>query len=402
LFIFKYVIGPVKMIYNGMRKISDILVNYLEKMERNGFLEKNDRYKIIFVLLFLCSIYFVLNLMTYLYDAFKESVKFNQDDFNMKMTIFIILYAICSTIYNECSIDRLVADAYNPTRIVFLILTLIILIIISTLYSWMAVFLVCLLIFLMTVIPIMFTSKYGFEIFRYINYFCDNPVDMVDKDLNDYLENFEKTPQTGGGEGGEVGGGEKVGGEGGKVRGGGGINNILNFAKKTINTISTQSEKSHIMSFFTKNMLNLKDDNPIPSLAIPIQSPIQSPEVDACNSNISACKMPKQTTLLRLLRLLIIQFYKNMFEITFIILFIRQLFFYCIFIDNYYIAFKFSLILICVFFIAICFTSIISTMVNGKNLLNEYIGTVLRLFAGLIVIGLLISYSKVFYNYIIS
>ena len=56
LFIFKYVIGPVKFIYNGLRKMSDILVNFLEKMEQSGFLEKNDRYKIIFVLLFLFSI----------------------------------------------------------------------------------------------------------------------------------------------------------------------------------------------------------------------------------------------------------------------------------------------------------------------------------------------------------
>lgn len=91
-----------------------------------------------------------------------------------------------------------------------------------------------------------------------------------------------------------------------------------------------------------------------------------------------------------------------MFEITFIVCFIRQISSYFIYIDKYYVAFKMSLITICVFFIILCVVSIISTMINGKNIIIEHIGSILRVITGLLILGLLISYSKIIYDNIVT
>jgi hypothetical protein len=41
-------------------------------------------------------------------------------------------------------------------------------------------------------------------------------------------------------------------------------------------------------------------------------------------------------------------------------------------------------------------------MINGKNIVNENIGSILRVITGLMIVGLLISYSKIIYDNIVS
>jgi len=164
-------IPPLGFVYglrNIINQIPDFLIILLKWMK----LDSQDSYKLIFILIFVFSFYFILRLSIIFYTAFCNSLRFGNDDsgntdsFTNNMTIFLVIYIIFTTIYyyNDSSLPPY--TLYSPVCVIATIFFLVVKIIVSTSLVWITVFLMCLYIFFVTIIPIQ-----GFTIIDEVNRF---------------------------------------------------------------------------------------------------------------------------------------------------------------------------------------------------------------------------------------
>lgn len=174
-YILNYVINPVKLMYSSLLIARDFIEEKLDEAYRKDVIGKHDKYKIIIVMLFLFSVLFVSQFMGILYDAFFNTLSLKNDDFGNYILIVIVIYGFYCFGLEVCNDPTL---RFWPVFIVSLIRFIIILII-STSFTWLAVFLICVIIFLSTVFPWMVIySKQQFEIFQEINGFCHDLLEL--------------------------------------------------------------------------------------------------------------------------------------------------------------------------------------------------------------------------------
>ena len=193
-YILNYVIDPVKLMYSSLLIARDLIEDKLDEAYRKELIGKYDKYKIIIVMLFLFSIVFVSQFMGILYDAFFNTLSLKTDYFGNYVLILIVIYSFYSFGLEVCNDPTL---RFWPVLIVSLIRFIVILII-STSFTWLAVFLICIIIFLSTVFPWMVIySQQQFEIFQEINGFCDNLLKFkrldrkkMKEDTNEFTNNL--------------------------------------------------------------------------------------------------------------------------------------------------------------------------------------------------------------------
>ena len=174
-YILNYVINPVKLMYSSLLIARDFIEEKLDEAYRKDVIGKHDKYKIIIIMLFLFSVLFVSQFMGILYDAFFNTLSLKNDDFGNYALIVIVIYGFYCFGLEVCNDPTL---RFWPVFIVSLIRFIIILII-STSFTWLAVFLVCVIIFLSTVFPWMVIySQQQFEIFQEINGFCHDLLEL--------------------------------------------------------------------------------------------------------------------------------------------------------------------------------------------------------------------------------
>jgi len=188
-------IPPLGFVF-GLRyiinQIPDFLIIALKWMK----LDTQDSYKIIFIFLFLFSFYFIIRLSIMFYYAFCNSFRFGNDDsgntdtFTNNITIFLVIYIIFTTIYyyntysNGTPIPPIII--YTIPYFIFIILFLIIKIIISISLVWITVFLLCIYVFFVTIVPVQ-----GFTIIHDVHNFFNtlNTTSNCENDNNDNNDN---------------------------------------------------------------------------------------------------------------------------------------------------------------------------------------------------------------------
>lgn len=167
--IFKYLLTPLKYLIYALFYLVDKWEQRMNFIELNGNIPKNTHRKITFCMLFLVSIYFSMKMISYVYKTFLNSIRFNRDNANSNMVIIIIL----------CAIFTLIVE------LKFVIIQFIVLIIFSIMNSWFSVLLVCLLIFTITIFPMILVYNIGvFEKFKEINNYCNSVTDDDSENSN--------------------------------------------------------------------------------------------------------------------------------------------------------------------------------------------------------------------------
>lgn len=163
--IFKYLLTPLKYLIHVLFYLVDKWEQMLNFAEINGNIPKNTHRKITFFMLFLVSMYFSMKMISYVYTTMLNSIRFNRDNANSNMVLIIILCAIFTLIVESNAIQLSV------------IIKFIVLIMFAIMNSWFSVLLVCLLIFTITIFPMILTYNTGvFEKFKEINNYCNDEI----------------------------------------------------------------------------------------------------------------------------------------------------------------------------------------------------------------------------------
>jgi len=394
-YILDYVINPVKLIYSNLLLARDFIEDQLDEAHRKEYIGKYDKYKIIIVMLFLVSILFVTQFMNYLYNSFFNTLSLKKDEFGNYVLLIIVVYSFYCFGKEICNDPIL---RFWPVLIVSLIRFIVILII-STSFSWITVFLICIIIFLSTVFPWMIIySTQGFEIFQEINGFCDNlqrfkRIDKVKlgEDMKEFID--EKKPD------------EKDSTTTGKET------TLTEPAKSDVTSVMTSvlpsAMPSVVPSALTgsaesamKNVLPSPRNNLLNALKKGGGNCIEDDPYD--KDKKGNCYAPKTTldnigfdskTFYSLIKMFKLYLYKRTFYIAFLILIIVHGVFYFQNVHNRYSEFRYSLIAIC----STMFFSLLFLMVYPDTL-TRIIGKILQFFTALIMLGFFFGYNVVIYK----
>jgi len=393
--VFSFLVNWIPIIYNYILCVRDTILRGLNVWVQEGTIKKNTRYKIIFIGLFLFSIYFTTMCMETLYNAFMNCLSLEKDHFSNYILVFIILYSIFCFVIGAIQNYKVMQS--TAIAIMYLIGYLL-LILLSVWFVSIPTMIVCIIIFMATVFPWMIVcSTYKFEVFNVIHEFCNNSDDDIDDEtlcnafdkkaiINYVMRVGLDAVKENIGEGGL----SKVFGDGVP----GDLSNVLeNGVSGNLSNVLTE----------VNNEVN-KIDESIPPLTGGggDSSHTQWYNNLLGNDNDEKCKLPKSSLTIVTEKLgdYFEFFYKKMFYFLFIILFLIHIVMYCQKIDSQYYNFRNILLCICSSFICFFLLFFIPEKYINRNFLTEHIGFFLRLFTICLTVIILIMYGTYIYQYL--
>lgn len=182
LYFLQFLNGPINIITLSVFAIPEKINCILPFI-----ISREHYYKIIFITLFLFSVWFTTNLFPYIYYSFVTSIKFEKGNMTDLMIGLIVFYAIYKTIYDE--MQSINPAKFNFMYVIIALICFFALVVFSTLNAWYLVFLYCVLLFSITLFPMFISGNFNvFKIFTKINEFCKKPY----KDTNKHCFDFQK------------------------------------------------------------------------------------------------------------------------------------------------------------------------------------------------------------------